>query len=488
MFNQRQWAELNAFTASFGSNNGANQSNSQPQAHQQQEQHHFQQGDAGNQHLVNHHQQPQSQPQPQPQYIQQPPQQAHQPQPQYQQPEQLPFQYDFSPQQEWPRFGFDQGTASGNVQALQHHSREGDSSASFGDMDWTPSSDFSSGFDQVFETSHHGHQQQATIKAEPGSVDHNMGSFGQGGTQSSEPGRGVGNLIAQFETKEFQPPLPPRPNNNSIDNSVTSPITISHQQQPSHFHQFNAAPQGHSFASNPFTSNSFASNRVNTPSDTHFGSFGTPHSRVTSPMATSPGPAPFGSFQDGARVGSPSTAPTSDPFGSLDNFVNPRMGQQMSHGMPQSPAPSTPGHGTGTPGFAVWRAPGQEQPQTPQGYEQFHQQPQFPPQHHQPPPQQAQTLQRPMSRQHSVATSPGGYMVPPVPPKVKPTAGANQFILELNPGSKAKGKAPVKPPKPKAPKPSLTMPLSTSAPVIKQEPQTPQIPPTPIMPEVAPVS
>lgn len=471
MFNQRQWAELNAFTASFG-NHGGDQGNSEPQAHQQ-EQHQFQQGDAGSQHMVNHHQQPQAQPQ----YIQQPPQQAHPPQPQYQQPEQLPFQYDFSPQQEWPRFGFDQGSVSGNVQALQHHSREGDFGASSNDMDWTHSSDFSGGFDQGFEPSHQGQQQQPAVKMESEGASHSVGSYGN---QTSEPGRGVGNLIAQFESKDFQPPLPPRPNNNnSIDNSVSSPIAISHQQQPSHFHQFNAVPQGHSFASNPFTSNSFVSNRVNSPSDTNFGSFGTSQSRVTSPMATSPGPAPFGSFHDSSRVGSPSTAQTADPFGSLDSFVNPRMGHPMSHGMPQSPAPTTPGHGTSTPGFAIWRAPGQEQ---------FHQQPRYPPQHHQPPLQQAQNLQRPMSRQHSVVTSPGGYMVPPVPPKVKPTVGANQFILELNPGSKAKGKAPIKPPKPKAPKPSLTTSFSASAPVIKQEPQTPQVPSTPMIPEVAPVS
>lgn len=476
MFNQRQWAELNAFTASFGSSSGTQQGSGQSQAHQHQEQQ-FQQGETEDQHMVNHHQQPQSQPQPQ--YIQQQPSQQPQPsQAQYQQPEQLPFQYEFSPQQEWPKFGFDAGTPSGNVAAFQDHVRQDFFGSHSNDMDWTPSSDFTGGFDQGFETSHHEHQQPA-IKMEHEHINPAMNSYSHNDNQGSG-GRGVGNLVAQFEQKDFQPPLPPRPVNNSIDNSVTSPIAISHQQQTSHFPQFNAAPQGHSFAasSNPFTTNSF-SNRVNTPSDTNFGSFGTPHSRVTSPAATSPPPVPFGSFHDGSRVGSPSTAQISDPFGSLDNFVNPRMGPQMQHGIPQSPAPTTPGHGNGTPGFAIWRAPGQEQPGTPQGFEHFQQQPQYPQQH-------TNAMQRPMSRQHSIATSPGGYVVPPVPPKVKPNPGqGNQFILELNPG-KVKGKAPAKPPKPK-PKPSLSA-LSTSAPTIKQEPQTPAIPPTPMVAELARVS
>lgn len=56
-------------------------------------------------------------------------------------------------------------------------------------------------------------------------------------------------------------------------------------------------------------------------------------------------------------------------------------------------------------------------------------------------------------------------------------SAGNQFILELNPGSKAKGKAPVKPPKPKAPKPELPLSTSSSIPfslTIKEEPSTPQ--------------
>ena len=180
-------------------------------------------------------------------------------------------------------------------------------------------------------------------------------------------------------------------------------------------------------------------------------------------------------------MGSPGHAPQSDPYGSLDSFVtNNRTAAPSGLSIPttamvSSPAPTTPGHGTpGTPGFAMWRPPGQDHQQQqvhPPQHMQFQQQ--YQPQHQH---QQQFSIQHPPSQQPStVATSPGGYFRPPVPPTPKPSTNAgNQFILELNPGSKAKGKAPVKPPKPKAMRPSISLSISTPlSPCVKEEPETP---------------
>lgn len=370
-------------------------------------------------------------------------------------------------------------------------------------MDWTPATDFGNGFPQGLESGLQSENRSvaAGIKAEPGNLNH--GSGVQEETGSGGGVGGIGRLIAQFENKDYQPPLPPRPvNNSTVDNSATSPITINHQQPSSHFGHFNTAPQGNSFATNNFASHSFASNRIATPIDSHFGSYGTSHNGVASPIATSPHPASFGGFRDASCVTSPSTNQINDPFGSIGNIMaSDQIGHSMTTGpMVTSPAPTTPGHTTsGTPGFAIWRPPGQEQ-------EQHHQQAQQPQHHHhhqayqfqqtqptqqyQPPqPQHQHThqqhgLQSPAAGPSSHATSPGGYFRPPPPPTPKPAISAgNQFILELNPGSKAKAKAPVKPPKPKGPKPDLaitTPSLSTPfSPRIKQEPSTPQPNPVP---------
>jgi len=443
MFNQRQWTELNAFSASFGSSSGSGDDGK----HGQHQPGHLQQqyGGAGQQPPQDQHQHQHQQQQ----FFQQPqppsslPIQQHFQHQQHQQPEQLPFQYDFSPREEWPKFSFDQAP-----------SRQEDLTGDFGgstsnDMDWTPSGDFQTDFSQQFRTDGHDLQH---IKPEPE-------SFPDNGSRAS----GVDRLIAQFEHKDVQPALPPRP----IGNAATSPIAIGHQANQ--FDHFQGAPQGQSFTSNPFQSASFASNRVHTPSDSHFGSYGTSHSRVMSPIATSPPPASFGSFHD--RLGSPGIGQSSDPFGSLDDFVaQSRMGH-VQDTMISSPAPTTPSVTSSTPGFSIWRPPGQGEPQQQQQQQQSFQHYQ-PPQHYFQQPQQPQSsLQRPASR--NVATSPGGgYFRPPSSSKTTPTPGS-QFILELNPGSKAKGKAPAKPPKPKAPKPFL--PVTQSGTDVKDEPLTPSL-------------
>lgn len=528
MFDQRQWAELNAFAASFGNNNNNGggdaggqvhgQSSNQATSHSQRDQSqqhngsHFGLHQSGltDQHMLHtsqhtffnqqdqhtqssQRQQQQQQQQPPPHHP--PAHQHHHHQHQQHQPQQQQFntreqhevfQYGFSPQQEWPRFDYGTSSQAGVSHSLQHH----DSSVAFGtppssDMDWAPSSDFDGAFTTGFGTNSK-HDATRTVKIEGDRLDHPMEGLGHHSTavvsgQSDSGGQGVGRLIAQFENKDFQPPLPPRPSNNeTTSTAVTSPININPPQPPpSHFNQFSAAQDSSSFASTSFAA-SFAGQRDNTPSDSHFGSFDTTHSRVASPVATSPPPASFGSFHDGARFGSPPQAPTSHPFGSLDNLmssnrVGPGSLVMPTSSMVSSPAPTTPGHTTpGTPGFALWRPPGQHSQE--HQHVQAHQQLQFQ-QQYQPQSQQSSfDAQSPPARQPSaIAVSPGGYFRPPVPPTPKPsTSAGNQFILELNPGSKAKGKAPVKPPKPKGPKPTLPAGTSTPlSPTVKQEPSTP---------------
>jgi hypothetical protein len=183
-----------------------------------------------------------------------------------------------------------------------------------------------------------------------------------------------------------------------------------------------------------------------------------------------------------------------------------------------SPAPTTPGAGApgGTPGFAIWRPPGQQQSQptsqpqlTPQleslpqpqvksepetqqmqGFDfQFMQhdsQPQQPQQpqpslqqqpQQQPPPPSSKPPVPPRSR---VAASPGGFFRPALPTTPKPAVNVgSQFILELNPGSKGKGKAPAKPARLRAPstasKSSFNAPSIPEDSVVKQQPSTPSL-------------
>ncbi|KAL6863247.1 hypothetical protein ACO1O0_003492 [Amphichorda felina] len=465
MFNQRQWDELNAFAASFAPSTPGN-SNAQPQSQLHHAQHHHQQdrqfqhqGDAGNQHFFEHQHQQHHPLQPQPP-TPAPQQHFHQ-----QQPHQT-LQYGFSPQQEWPRFDFDPSSPADVSQPLHHHGSTSDfGAAPSGDMDWTPATDFGNGFPQGLESGLQSENRSvaAGIKAEPGNLNH--GSGVQEETGSGGGVGGIGRLIAQFENKDYQPPLPPRPvDNSTVDNSATSPITINHQQPSSHFGHFNTAPQGNSFATNNFASHSFASNRIATPIDSHFGSYGTSHNGVASPIATSPHPASFGGFRDASCVTSPSTNQINDPFGSIGNIM---ASDQIGHSM--TTGPMAKNRNSTTSRLSNLNTTTTIRPTS------FNKR------------SQRSSTNRPshntnthISSMASKALRRGHLVMLPVQPAI---SAGNQFILELNPGSKAKAKAPVKPPKPKGPKPDLaitTPSLSTPfSPRIKQEPSTPQPNPVP---------
>ena len=270
---------------------------------------------------------------------------------------------------------------------------------------------------------------------------------------SVQAGGGVGRLVAHFENKGFNPfenkdyapPLPPRRSNNV---QTPQPVVRPH-------HLENLGYFGGSYGGSP----SFNPNRIATPiaipGESQWGSFGMP-SRVTSPIATTSPGTSFAAFQQAPRVASPGAGSSSGHFGSLDDFLSggrvhsPMAPSPMSSHMPQSPIMTSPmvasptqsaPQVSGTPGFEIWRPPGSvtvklEQPQTP-----------------------------------NASTNQGGYFKPPVPTTPKPTMSAgNQFILELNPSTKAKGKAPAKPPRPRPP-PPVPPPFS---PEVKQEPSTPQ--------------
>jgi hypothetical protein len=508
MFNQRQWEELNAFASAAGHNL---QNHGFLTNHQQQHQ---------------HQQQPGSQPQPQshPTTTSNPATStmhhvgdgAHSQLGQFHF-EQQPSQ-DFS-FENWGGFGID-SQSSTSMSGMPHG---GHSIAAplqpqpSGTMDWTPSFD---GFDDSFAGHAHAHADGINSSLQSGMSGLHAVSSGPsnqdfGGAMSNGDNggdRGVGHLVAQFESKEFNPPLPPRPNNGAA-----SPIAIT-QQATSHFNHF--GPSRHQ-------PDSFASNGFASPGDSMFGSLNVTHSPMTSPIVTSPPPVPYGSYQNGSRLAStsPAAAPTSDPFGSLDGFVGNsqfgHMARSPMAGSPMvgSPAPTTPGAGApgGTPGFAIWRPPGQQQSQpmpqpqlTPQheslpptqvksepetqqmqGFDfQFlphDSQPQQP-QQPQPPLQQQQQQQQPpppsskppIPPRSRVAASSGSFFRPALPTTPKPAVNVgSQFILELNPGSKGKGKAPAKPARLRAPstasKSSLTASSIPEDSVVKQQPSTPAL-------------
>lgn len=260
-------------------------------------------------------------------------------------------------------------------------------------------------------------------------------------------GGGVGRLIAQFENKNFVPPLPPRPSNSVTRHEVApSPVV----QSP--FGNFDAAVS------------SFAS-PVASPIENHYGSQMGEQQRMASPFA-SPPPMAFGGFQDISRLASPVADPSSEPFGSMDQFMtHNRMSTPMVNTpVITSPPPTTPAV-PGTPGFAIWRPPVPMTPKPVMSQSHF-----------------STNSNNNSSSNNNNASNSGGYFRPPVPSTPKPAMNAgNQFILELNPGaSKAKGKAPAKPPLRQPPRQASRQQLSmsmasTSSPSIKQEPGTPQV-------------
>ncbi|RDA90599.1 hypothetical protein CP533_6926 [Ophiocordyceps camponoti-saundersi (nom. inval.)] len=317
-------------------------------------------------------------------------------------------------------------------------------------MDWTPTSD----------DYHH---------ANDGSDDVELDSLSP--VHPADGSGGVGRLVAHFENKGFVPfenkaYAPP----SRLETHQQQQQQQEAQQQPmsskSHFDQmafFGTAPPG--LAGSSYA----ATDRAGPPPATGLGespwaSYGL-HPRVPSPLAANPSAVGFGSFQDTPRVTEP-VVPTQ--FGGLDVFASanrvpgpaplPLQTSQMAPSPMISPTQTSPPV-AGTPGFEIWRPPGSVGVKPVVA----------------PPPQ-------------AMPRSGNGFVKPPIPSTPKPSmmnnGSGNQFILEFNPSAtsttlpsatasgataKAKGKAPVKPARLRAP-PAVPSPFS---PEVKQEPVTP---------------
>lgn len=331
-------------------------------------------------------------------------------------------------------------------------------------MDWTPASnDYHSSFahSQIGGNASHIGSQNVDLDSMRSYQDSNGAGGGGGG--------GVGRLVAQFESREFNPPLPPRP----TQQQAQSPIVNSPQASSSYgmFHPSSMGsmssmgqhagsphPQSPPISTHFGSFNSLGPNQmqspVNSPADNSYGSFGG-QSRVASPPMTSPSSSmSFAGFHD-SRVSTPTAGPASNQFGSLDDFMTatgPSQPGIVSHHEPM-PANNSDSHGSssaapGTPGFAIWR-----------------------------PPPSAPLKTEPDSNPSNPpsSTQSNNSFRPPVPPK--PVINqSNQFILELNPSAKAKAKAPAKPPRPRAP--SMAS-VTAFSPEVKQEPFSTPVPETP---------
>ncbi|EFZ00712.1 hypothetical protein MAA_03308 [Metarhizium robertsii ARSEF 23] len=394
--------------------------------------------------------------------------------------------------QAWSAFDFGQGAPSSSSLAPDHNHDTRQSFSDAGGMEWAPTS---SNVQPNYTNGHHEHQ------------DH------QGDTamelealSSPQTGRGVGRLVAHFENKGFNPfenksfepppPLPPRPANTTVNNNQSH--HQAHQQveqNPSiSMNSFQASLSFDplSYCGNGISSTAssvFNPNRITNPvtgTGQSWGEFASLQ-RVTSPIAASPPAMSYSNFQDN-RVGS-----SSAHFGNLDDFMSDnRIHSSMAHSpIPDSHLASSPmvaspmtqslSHSNaapvgGTPGFEIWRPPGTTASTTTKMN-------QSQPNNFTTPLSATNSFITP-SGSHSTATSTtnrnsiggrsstnsAGFLKPPVPTTPKPNIGVgNQFILELIPSAKAKGKAPAKPPRPRVPPP---VPISFAA-DIKQEPMTP---------------
>jgi hypothetical protein len=431
--------------------------------------------------------------------------------------------------QSWARFEFEQSGLSSSMSDVppQHHDHDPNHSFTAGDMDWAPTP---SEMQSDYQDEYHQHQPQTAAHA---NVDLNNFSPVQNGG-------GVKGMVAQWENKGYSPPLPPRPiqqSNSQYHENGQHPHYHQRQQQqqqptPQHHHQLQQGqpqqqPQQHQpihqnqpqhqfqsashqsnyqmGTSSPSTPSHFGSlnaaahahllsGSLSSTGATHYGSFGG-QSRVESPMAGSPPPMSFGSFRDTSRVSSPIGGPSSGQFGSLDDFMSHNRVQSPMAVSPMaaSPGPMTPNVTSGTPGYQVWRAPDSvtpvKQDDTP-GFQIWR-----PPTSAvmAPTPRQGSTpgfeMWRPPSlvtpkstpAEPNPATSPDGYFRPAVPPKPAMVAGS-EFILDFNAASRVKGKAPAKPPRPRASVPALSSTFRNDS--LKQEPSTPlidfQTTPTPL--------
>ena len=341
--------------------------------------------------------------------------------------------------QPWRGFGMNPASPFGEQQQQPSFDIQGRSFSTSSGMDWS-----SNAGDQ-----HMDFQQGSFVDSLAG--DHTMDLIQLDPIQPDNGG--VGRLVAQFENKDYVPPLPPR---------------AIQQQNTSNDIQMGNSSSDHSSYFGGFNGNGnperVASPLVSPGGESHFGSF---QSRIASPLSTTPGSMPFGSFQDANQLSSPIDGPSPGGFGQLDNFMSsyqsqptpqpfrtPSFSQQMgsqpmnnsmsNHSMGQM-VPSQPptlqrtqSSNVGTPGFSMWRPP---VPNTP----------------------------KPSLPISNMPSNSNNFFKPPVPTTPKPTIGS-QFILEFNPTSSAKPKAPPKPPRPRMAPPPLPPKVS-----IKEEASTPQL-------------
>ncbi|OAA77267.1 hypothetical protein LEL_04090 [Akanthomyces lecanii RCEF 1005] len=109
---------------------------------------------------------------------------------------------------------------------------------------------------------------------------------------------GVGRLVAQFENKDYVPPLPPRPIMNTAPSPAETDPSLTNSSFSSYFSSFAGAAHAN-----------HAPSPVGSPVDSHYGSFGDVLSRITSPqdinsIESSSPLLTFGTFPN-ARIASP---------------------------------------------------------------------------------------------------------------------------------------------------------------------------------------
>ncbi|KAG6036952.1 hypothetical protein E4U41_005378 [Claviceps citrina] len=404
--------------------------------------------------------------------------------------------------QAWPRFDFGEDSAPASGILAQHNHDARQAFHHVGAMDWAPTSPgMQTGY-------HHGHQRQEN----QAHADMELEAL----SRPPNGGGGVGRLVAHFENKgltpfeqkPFAPTLPPRPLINPLDDTTNAGTT--------HHHHHHAVPSSSSIGMNSFHASigfdplpycggsasggrgnmSFNPNRIASPVAIPAESWRSFDSmqRMTSPISMSPPSLSYGSYREN-RLASPIDTSSSAQFGSLENFMSTsHIRSPVAHSpmlnahMASSPVMPSPGASSsanqtspavgGTPGFEIWRPPatlsarmGQSSPNSLDTISTT----------------TAHSRNRNIERSIDINTPPlhiprnshdfsangASFSKPPVPKSSKPNISiGNQFILELNPSAKAKGKAPAKPPRPKASfSSSVTAPL---VPEVKQEPATPK--------------
>lgn len=168
-------------------------------------------------------------------------------------------------------------------------------------MDWTPTP---TGHASHFHRSNHTdmHDQEDLI------------DFGDVEPTSAEIS-GVGRLVAQFESKDYVPPLPPRPIANTAPSPAETNPSLTNSSFSSYFGSLNNAAHANHMPS-----------PVGSPVESHYGSFGDVLSRITSPQdinsldAGSP-LVTFGAFPD-ARISSPHISAFRSHVHSLSQFAS----------------------------------------------------------------------------------------------------------------------------------------------------------------------